>query len=423
MTTPYLPPNQPQLPPSSLAGPALPVLAETLRSLFKELGRSQRDFSAHVYWDHTAVSRYLRGERLAPWEFVDTLLREVEIARGKPMSPEKRERIAALHRRALEERNGWSALVQVLRQDNQQAEERARRAESELQALATTRQARDKGWRWSAFTNSLAERGWPEVSLTALERVTARALACLADPTAEAPYRTSGVITAGAQSGRTTIGAGVIARALDAGYRLVIVFSGTLNLLRSQTQRRLEEALLASDDADQQLQARFPLLRLTSEESDYRSMPSGVALQFEKRHKALPLFSPLNLHPAVPRLLVVKQNVAVLKKLLKDLRAAGPILEEVPALIVDFEPSPPYLALYGSGYGNETGIQSRIDLIRSEIVSLLPRAQVVRFEHQVTCDSSSAITTMRSESLWDGPPDFVVSAHPREPRWAWEDPA
>ncbi|MFB6941892.1 helix-turn-helix domain-containing protein [Streptomyces sp. NPDC060286] len=406
---------------SSLAGPALPVLAETLRSLFKELGRSQRDFSAHVHWDHTAVSRYLRGERLPPWEFIDTLLREVETARGGPMSPEDWDRIAALHRRALEERNGWSALVQVLRQDSQLAEERARRAESELQALATTRQARDESWRWSAFTSSLAARGWPEAPLTALDSVTARTIACLADPTAELAYRTTGVVAAGAQSGRTTIGAGLIARALDVGYRLVIVFSGTLNLLRSQTQRRLEEALLASDAADQHLQARFPILRLTSEESDYRSMPSGIALQFEKRHKALPLFAPPNLHPTAPRLLVVKQNVAVLRKLLQDLRRAGPTIEEVPALIIDFEPSRPYLALHGGASGDQTAAQPKIDLMRSEITNLLPRAQLVRFEHQVTC--ASPTTTMRSESLWDGPPDFVVSAHPREPRWALEDPA
>ncbi|MFJ6943321.1 helix-turn-helix domain-containing protein [Streptomyces wuyuanensis] len=415
-----LPPDDDQIS-SSPAGPALPVLAETLRSLFKELGRSQRDFSAHVHWDHTAVSRYLRGERLPPWEFVGTLLREVETARGEPMSPADRDRIAALHRRALEERNGWSALVQVLRQDSQLAEERARRAETELQALATNRQAQDESWRWSAFTSSLAERGWPETSLTALDRVTARTIACLADPTAELTYRTTGVITAGAQSGRTTIGAGVIARALDAGYRLVIVFSGTLNLLRSQTQRRLEEALLASADADQQLQTRFPLLRLTSEESDYRSMPSGSALQFEKRHKALPLFAPPNLYPTVPRLLVVKQNGAVLRKLLQDLRRAGPHLEEVPALIVDFEPSRPYLALHGGVSGDKTAAKTTIDLLRSEIIKLLPRAQLVRFENQVTCTSPTP--TMQSESMWDGPPDFVVSAHPREPRWAWEDPA
>ncbi|PVC82606.1 helix-turn-helix transcriptional regulator [Streptomyces sp. CS131] len=416
-----LPPDHNQIPHSSLVGPALPVLAETLRSLFKELGRSQRDFSTHVHWDHTAVSRYLRGERLPPWEFVGTLLREVETARGGPMSPKDRDPIAALHRRALEERNGWSALVQVLRQDSQLAEERARRAESELQALATGRQARDEGWRWSAFTDSLAERGWSEASLTALDRVTRQTLACLADPTAELAYRTTGVVAAGAQSGRTTIGAGVIARALDAGYRLVVVFSGTLNLLRSQTQRRLEEALLASDDADQQLQSQFPLLRLTSEGSDYRSMPSGSALEFEKRNKALPLFAPPNLYPTVPRLLVVKQNVVVLRNLLEDLRRAESTLEEVPALIVDFEPSHPYLALQGGVSGDKTAAQTRIDLIRSEIVNLLPRAQLVRFEHQVTCAAQT--TTRRSESLWDGPPDFVVSAHPREPHWAWEEPA
>jgi hypothetical protein len=417
-----LPPGDDQIP-HSLVEPALPLLAETLRSLFSELGRSQRDFSAHVHWDHTAVSRYLRGERLPPWEFVGTLLRELETARGEPVGPEDRDRIASLHRRALKERNGWSALVQVLRQDSQLAEERAHRAESELQALATTRQPRDEGWRWSAFTDSLAERGWPEASLTALDRVTKRTLACLADPTAEAAYRTSGVVAAGAQSGRTTIGAGIIARALDAGYRLAIVLSGPMNLLRNQTQRRLEEALHASDQTDRQLQVRFPLLRLTSERSDYQRMPYGSALQFEKKHKDLPLYAPPNLHPAVPRLVVVKQNVVVLKKLLEDLCHAGPILGEVPSLIVDFEPSPPYLALRRHGSGNETAAQSRIDLIRSEIVSLLPRAQLIRFEHQVLCDSSPTAMARRSESLWDGPPDFVVSAHPREPHWGWEDPA
>ena len=37
---------------------------------------------------------------------------------------------------------------------------------------------------------------------------------------------------------------GVIAKAVDAGYRLIIVLTGTVELLRSQTQRRLDMELV-----------------------------------------------------------------------------------------------------------------------------------------------------------------------------------
>lgn len=50
------------------------------------------------------------------------------------------------------------------------------------------------------------------------------------------------------QSGKTANFTGVIAKAIDAGYRLVIVLTGTLELLRSQTQRRLDMELVGEEN-------------------------------------------------------------------------------------------------------------------------------------------------------------------------------
>ena len=82
------------------------------------------------------------------------------------------------------------------------------------------------------------------------------------------------------QSGKTANFTGVIAKALDAGYRLVIVLGGTLNLLRAQTQRRL----------DMELVGRENILRgVTSEiESDYAADTAWMKGEFVRTARCRP---------------------------------------------------------------------------------------------------------------------------------------
>jgi hypothetical protein len=141
----------------------------------------------------------------------------------------------------------------------------------------------------------------------------------LADPAGSKIYEARGLVVGYVQNGKTTNFTAVIAKAIDAGYRLIIVLSGTTNLLRNQTQRRLDMELVGIENIlrgaseqevdhdyveDEAWPAKFisygnqPSLsghvdihRLTSQE-DFKSRDAGLnplEFEFEKRDRHRPL--------------------------------------------------------------------------------------------------------------------------------------
>ena len=68
-------------------------------------------------------------------------------------------------------------------------------------------------------------------------------LAHLEDPRSPEPFAIRGLVVGYVQSGKTANFSALIAKAADAGYKIVIVLSGLHNTLRQQTQRRLEHDL------------------------------------------------------------------------------------------------------------------------------------------------------------------------------------
>ena len=67
----------------------------------------------------------------------------------------------------------------------------------------------------------------------------------LEDPRRPGPWDRRGMVVGQVQSGKTANYTGLICKAADAGYRLIVVLAGMHNSLRSQTQRRLDEGFLA----------------------------------------------------------------------------------------------------------------------------------------------------------------------------------
>src|SRR5690606_4025242 len=68
----------------------------------------------------------------------------------------------------------------------------------------------------------------------------------------ESPHRPGqwdrrGIVVGQVQSGKTGHYTGLICKAADAGYKLIVVLAGMHNSLRSQTQLRLDEGLLGFD--------------------------------------------------------------------------------------------------------------------------------------------------------------------------------
>src|ERR1039458_6091216 len=101
---------------------------------------------------------------------------------------------------------------------------------------------------WSKYVQYLKEkRGWDDASILTMDNSTRAIVECLADPESKAAYASRGLVMGYVQSGKTANFTGVVARAADAGYRLIIVMAGTWNILRNQTQRRFDKELLGKE--------------------------------------------------------------------------------------------------------------------------------------------------------------------------------
>jgi hypothetical protein len=292
---------------------------------------------------------------------------------------------------------------------------------------------------WRAYERKLREKGWPESAIASLDEASRAVVERICNPEQQAVRQAKGLVVGYVQSGKTANFTGVIAKAIDAGYRLVIVLGGTLNLLRAQTQRRLDMELIGQenilrgadpddldslvgvdyvgDDADWPLfvkhgdrpsaQRAFDIERLTTRDKDYKSLAQGIrALEFEKREPGLPLHAPENLHHAAARVMVVKKNKAVLTKLVKDLKQIRGLLGELPALIIDDESDQASIntsnpAKWEQGATERTTINGLI----SQLMILMPRAQYIGYT--ATPFANVFVDPGDAEDIF--PSDFLIS--------------
>jgi hypothetical protein len=101
---------------------------------------------------------------------------------------------------------------------------------------------------WERYRRYVQESwDWSPYELHRLDESTDGVLGRLEDPRRAGAWQRSGLVIAPAGSGRTTHFIGLAAKAVDAGYRLIVVLAGTSNAVRSQTQLRVDEGLLGFD--------------------------------------------------------------------------------------------------------------------------------------------------------------------------------
>jgi len=173
----------------------------------------------------------------------------------------------------------------------------------------------------------LGIKGWPKDTVTSLDDASDKILRQLKQPSTS-EFDTRGLVLGYVQSGKTANFTAVIAKAADAGYRLVVVFSGIDNGLRRQTQ-----------------------IRLNRELTGYPSNPPG-AIRMPPVGKQWHQFTTDDLqgdfhagranHAALqgsqPVLLVVKKNGHVLRRLQAWLETAPEnVRSALPALFIDDE--------------------------------------------------------------------------------------
>ena len=101
---------------------------------------------------------------------------------------------------------------------------------------------------WTDYVDHLVSIDWPTESIATLDETTTQIVERLSDPTRPEAKPTKGLVVGYVQSGKTANFTGVVAKAIDAGYRLVIVLTGTIEILRAQTQRRLDMELVGREN-------------------------------------------------------------------------------------------------------------------------------------------------------------------------------
>jgi hypothetical protein len=169
-----------------------------------------------------------------------------------------------------------------------------------------------------------SDRFWPPVkavledrlgdsAVTDIDKVTSLTLSKLNPPGADR-FSDRGLVLGYVQSGKTTNFMALAAKAADAGYKLIVVLSGVTDILRDQTQARIDEVLVG-DSVEW-----FPL---TKRGEDF-AQSSGAAALFTKFDGAL--------------IAVIKKNPARLRRLRDWMTGAGKIaMQHAPLLLIDDE--------------------------------------------------------------------------------------
>ena len=203
---------------------------------------------------------------------------------------------------------------------------------------------RKKGWRYWRRYSEYMETRLPWTALDALDVATDEVLSQIEDPTREGAWDRRGLVVGHVQSGKTSNYTGLICKAADAGYKIIIVLAGLHNNLRAQTQIRLDEGFLgyATIAGAEEL----PAVGVGLIDSDTSVRPHTATNR--SRDFNLQVAQGLNISPEQrPWLFVVKKNKTVLENLLHWIRnfVADPVDPEtgrrlvtnLPLLVIDDE--------------------------------------------------------------------------------------
>ncbi len=105
---------------------------------------------------------------------------------------------------------------------------------------------------WNRYRDYLeVEKNFSPDVLGSVDRLTDRILDGLFNPAKNVIIDKRGLVVGQVQSGKTANYTGLICKAADSGYKLIIVLAGIHNNLRSQTQLRIDEGFLGFDTQHQ----------------------------------------------------------------------------------------------------------------------------------------------------------------------------
>ena len=177
-----------------------------------------------------------------------------------------------------------------------------------------------------------------------LDDITDKILDKCVNPKTHGRWDRRGMVVGNVQSGKTANYTGLINKATDAGYKLIIVIAGIHNSLRAQTQYRIDEGFIGRDSSDFIIKKRnnkigVGLIKADTEIYSYTSTDNKGDFN---RATATRLNVPIG--GKSPTVLVIKKNKSILENLIlwlhnfatEDSKGDKKIFD-VPLLVIDDE--------------------------------------------------------------------------------------
>ena len=195
---------------------------------------------------------------------------------------------------------------------------------------------------WTRYKEYLLEEvGLPPDVVSTLDSDTHGILDHSGNPNEEESWKKRGMVLGHVQSGKTTNYSALICKAADAGYKVVILLSGISNLLRSQTQQRIDESVVGK----QSLLGNSPFRLLgvgkrpiVGQSRRFPLVGTSVRNDFNKREAQV--YSGVMIGSVTePIIFVVKKNFNVLQNLFEWLQTVSPDGRRIfhPLLLIDDE--------------------------------------------------------------------------------------
>ena len=200
---------------------------------------------------------------------------------------------------------------------------------------------------WKFYEQYLKEKKRiPKSVVTSMAKVTSEILAKLEDPEREGPWDRRGLVMGSVQSGKTGNYTGLVAKALDSGYKFIVVLTGTHNSLRTQTQIRLNDELLGFDTEKVMEISNLSghhRIGVSKRYPEHRGWKDIQTLTTKNEKGDFKKKQATSVSPRLdsPNVLIIKKNTSILKNLNEWIgvyaNADGGKVRDSPLLVIDDE--------------------------------------------------------------------------------------
>jgi hypothetical protein len=237
---------------------------------------------------------------------------------------------------------------------------------------------------WSKLVSILkTKKSWSDEMIKSLNEDSNAVVSKLSEPNIKIETMTKGLVLGYVQSGKTANYSAVISKALDAGYKFIIVLAGIHNNLRYQTEARLKAEIVDPSET-----VADPITR-SDAKGDFDDKHTHNANRILGGEKNFGIA-------------VLKKNSSVLRKFNNWLQKASPdIINSVPVLIIDDESDQASINTSKNPDSEQTAINGHI----RDIISKFKIVSYVGYT--ATPFANILINSNQNDDLF--PQDFIVA--------------